>query len=137
MGFPCSVGPGKNHLLERSGKIPREERRRNEHTDATAGVACGATWRRRQRRRHGSLLRPPPSLRGRPSGRALAPTPTLTTCSSPAPAWAWAWAWVASASAAPCPCPAPAVAWPGHRRVLGCRKGEERRGGGEDCTCTN
>uniref|UniRef100_A0A0D3HTR3 Uncharacterized protein n=1 Tax=Oryza barthii TaxID=65489 RepID=A0A0D3HTR3_9ORYZ len=63
MGFPCSVGPGKNHLLERSGKIPREERRRNEHTDATAGVACGATWRRRQRRRHGSLLRPPPSLR--------------------------------------------------------------------------
>uniref|UniRef100_A0A0E0FD44 Uncharacterized protein n=1 Tax=Oryza meridionalis TaxID=40149 RepID=A0A0E0FD44_9ORYZ len=72
-----------------------------------------------------------PCRRGRPSGRALAPTPTLTTCSSSAPAWAWAWAWVASASAAPCPCPAPAVAWPGHRRVLGCRKGEERRGGGE------
>jgi hypothetical protein len=23
------------------------------------------------------------------------------------------------------------VAWPGHRMVLGCRKGEERRGGGE------
>ncbi|EEC69159.1 hypothetical protein OsI_38102 [Oryza sativa Indica Group] len=33
------ASPGKNHLLKRSGKIPREERRRNEHRrDGRGGV---------------------------------------------------------------------------------------------------
>uniref|UniRef100_A0A0E0FCR5 Uncharacterized protein n=1 Tax=Oryza meridionalis TaxID=40149 RepID=A0A0E0FCR5_9ORYZ len=64
-------GPPRVSLFCKPGKksSTREEqknssRQRNEDTDATAGAARGTT--RRRRRWHGSLLRPPPSLRDIP-----------------------------------------------------------------------